>query len=148
MGPLLDNMGLFHAVISGAGKICINFTSCREMLPDPGFYRQCLDESLDELVSAALKRRTRKSRSRPGRARARTGASGNTVGGRKTGRAAAKTAAAKVKKAAKAKPEKLKPAKGKSAKGKSTSGKSVKPAPARPRSKTGGTNRAPNSARR
>ena len=55
MGPLLDNMGLFHAVISGAGKICINFTSCREMLPDPGFYRQCLAESLEDRKTAVAK---------------------------------------------------------------------------------------------
>lgn len=50
MGPVLHLMGLFHAVISGAGLITINFTCCREMLPDPEFYRQCLQQSLDELV--------------------------------------------------------------------------------------------------
>ena len=54
MGPLLDNMGLFHAVISGAGHICINFTCCRDMLPDPDFYRQCLDAAFDELKAGAL----------------------------------------------------------------------------------------------
>ncbi|MEH6571400.1 MAG: wax ester/triacylglycerol synthase family O-acyltransferase, partial [Halioglobus sp.] len=32
MGPLLHMMGLFHAVLSGAGKVTINFTCCREML--------------------------------------------------------------------------------------------------------------------
>ena len=53
MGPLLHLMGLFHAVISGAGKITINFLSCREMLPDPEFYQQCLAESFDELKTAA-----------------------------------------------------------------------------------------------
>lgn len=55
MGPVLDNVGLFHGVISGAGKICINATACREMLPDPGFYRECLEEAFQELKSAALK---------------------------------------------------------------------------------------------
>ena len=54
MGPLLHMMGLFHAVISGAGKISINFVSCREMLPDPEVYRQCLQEAYEELrVGAA-----------------------------------------------------------------------------------------------
>jgi WS/DGAT/MGAT family acyltransferase len=60
MGPLLDNMGLFHAVISGAGHICINFACCREMLPDPEFYRECLDEAFDKLKTATLKPRKRK----------------------------------------------------------------------------------------
>lgn len=53
MGPVLDNMGLFHAVISGAGFICINFTACRDMLPDPEFYLQCLKEAFEELREAS-----------------------------------------------------------------------------------------------
>jgi len=52
VGPLVHMMGLFHAVISGAGKITINFVSCREMLPDPQFYRECLEESFTELQNA------------------------------------------------------------------------------------------------
>jgi len=56
MGPLLDLAGLFHAVISSNGVITINFVSCREILPDPDFYRQCLQESYDELESSALKK--------------------------------------------------------------------------------------------
>ncbi len=54
MGPVLDNMGLFHGVISGAGFICINFTACRDMLPDPEFYLQCLTAAFEELKAAAL----------------------------------------------------------------------------------------------
>ena len=45
-------MGLFHAVISGAGKITINFVSCRELLPDTDNYRAALQESFDELCGA------------------------------------------------------------------------------------------------
>ena len=52
LGPTPDMMGLFHAVISGAGKISINFVCCREMMPDPGFYRQCLQQAYDELEAA------------------------------------------------------------------------------------------------
>jgi WS/DGAT/MGAT family acyltransferase len=52
LGPLLHMMGLFHAVLSGAGRITINFVSCRSMLPDPEFYQQCLQESFEELRSA------------------------------------------------------------------------------------------------
>lgn len=53
MGPLLDMMGLFHAVLSGVGLITITFISCREMMPDPQFYKTCLMESYEELRSAA-----------------------------------------------------------------------------------------------
>jgi diacylglycerol O-acyltransferase len=55
LGPLLHMMGLFHAVLSGAGRITINFVSCREMLPDPEFYQTCLRESFEELYLAAQK---------------------------------------------------------------------------------------------
>ncbi len=54
MGPVLDMMGLFHAVISASGTICINFVACRDLLPDPEFYRSCLQEAYDELKSASL----------------------------------------------------------------------------------------------
>jgi len=53
LGPLLDMMGLFHAVLSGAGRITINFLSCREMMPDPEFYKACLQEAYEELQTAA-----------------------------------------------------------------------------------------------
>lgn len=55
MGPILDMMGLFHAVISGVGGICINFVCCREMMPDPEFYKRCLQEAYDELRDATIK---------------------------------------------------------------------------------------------
>jgi diacylglycerol O-acyltransferase / wax synthase len=64
MGPLLDLVGLFHAVISCNGKITINFVACREMLPDPDFYKLCLEESYQELESAALAPSKKKARRR------------------------------------------------------------------------------------
>jgi diacylglycerol O-acyltransferase len=67
LGPLLDMMGLFHGVISGAGKITINFVSCRELLPDPGFYKACLQEAYDELEAATIRKpKRRKSRAKAG----------------------------------------------------------------------------------
>jgi len=53
LGPLLDLMGLFHAVLSGVGLITITFISCREMMPDPEFYKTCLQEAYEELRLAA-----------------------------------------------------------------------------------------------
>ncbi|MEM9253889.1 MAG: wax ester/triacylglycerol synthase family O-acyltransferase [Pseudomonadota bacterium] len=68
IGPLAHMMGLFHAVTSGAGQIVINFVACREMLPDPDFYQQCLAESYAELQEAVAQQTTkaasRRSRSR------------------------------------------------------------------------------------
>ncbi len=53
MGPLLNLLGLFHAVFSAAGRITICFVSCRSMLPDPAFYRDCLQQAYEELSAAA-----------------------------------------------------------------------------------------------
>jgi len=68
LGPLLPNAGLFHVVYSAVqnkqGTITLSFTACRDMLPDPEFYAQCLQESFDELRAATLepKKRRRKTR--------------------------------------------------------------------------------------
>lgn len=58
LGPLLPNVGLFHIVYSSVqdkkGTINLSFSACRDMLPDPAFYAQCLQESFEELRDAAL----------------------------------------------------------------------------------------------
>jgi diacylglycerol O-acyltransferase len=58
LGPLLPNVGLFHIVYSSVlekkGSINLSFTACRDMLPDPAFYAQCLQESFEELRASAL----------------------------------------------------------------------------------------------
>jgi hypothetical protein len=50
-GPVQDGLGLFHALGSYCGQFMISATSCREMMPDPGCYRECLRESFEELRS-------------------------------------------------------------------------------------------------
>lgn len=61
LGPLLPNMGLFHIVYSAVqnkqGTVTLSFTACREMLPDPEFYSQCLQDSFDELKKKTLKKK-------------------------------------------------------------------------------------------
>jgi WS/DGAT/MGAT family acyltransferase len=54
MGPVMDGMGLIHPVGSYNGTAVISFTSCREMLPDPEFYEDCLRASLADLTTAVL----------------------------------------------------------------------------------------------
>jgi len=53
MGPIMDGMGLIHPVFSYAGQISIAVTACREQMPDPSFYAQCLQESFEALRAAA-----------------------------------------------------------------------------------------------
>ena len=53
MGPVFDGMGLMNAITSYCGEVFLSFTSCREILGDPAFYAQCLQESYDELLAGA-----------------------------------------------------------------------------------------------
>jgi WS/DGAT/MGAT family acyltransferase len=51
-GPIMDSMGLFHAVMSVDGRLSIAINSCRELLPDPAFYMECVRSSWRELQKA------------------------------------------------------------------------------------------------
>ncbi len=48
LGPVVDGSGLFHSVMGVERRLFLSITSCRAMLPDPVFYRACLDESVAE----------------------------------------------------------------------------------------------------
>ena len=50
MAPLADGMGLFIATPSYNGEMTFNIISARELLPDIEFFRECLDESFQELI--------------------------------------------------------------------------------------------------
>ncbi|MFK7830569.1 MAG: wax ester/triacylglycerol synthase family O-acyltransferase [Congregibacter sp.] len=69
-GPVADGLGLFHVITSYCGEFTISATSCREMMPDPGFYQECLMQSFSELKIAVLgasKKTTRKKPATPTR---------------------------------------------------------------------------------
>jgi diacylglycerol O-acyltransferase len=72
VGPLLPTMGLFHTVtsfvMSKKGTLIIAFTSCRDVMPDPEFYAECLRDSFAELKHAVSTSRSAKiaPRSKPG----------------------------------------------------------------------------------
>lgn len=59
LGTLLPNVGLFQTVNSqvrdGKGTLTISFVACREMMPDPAFYAQCLQDSFATLKAARAK---------------------------------------------------------------------------------------------
>ena len=55
MPPLLDGIGIGHALFSYCGRMSMSVVSCRQMMPDPQFYIQCCRDSFDELMAAARK---------------------------------------------------------------------------------------------
>jgi len=58
--PISDGMGLAIAVTSYDGRIVISPTSCRELMPDPDAFAQCLRESFQDTLAAAAKRAPRR----------------------------------------------------------------------------------------
>jgi diacylglycerol O-acyltransferase len=48
-----DGIGLFHTLECYCGTVIINATVFRELMPDPEFYRECLQASYDKLLAAA-----------------------------------------------------------------------------------------------
>jgi WS/DGAT/MGAT family acyltransferase len=54
LGPVRDNMGLFHIVSSSHSLLSIAFSACSRLLPDPDFYQDCLQESFADLHAQAL----------------------------------------------------------------------------------------------
>ncbi len=52
-GPFPQNSGLIHIVSSYVDAASISITADRDMLPDPGFYAQCLESALHDLSVVA-----------------------------------------------------------------------------------------------
>jgi diacylglycerol O-acyltransferase len=50
MGIVHDGMGLMHSAQTYVGSMVISFVACREMLPDPATYVDCLRASHAELI--------------------------------------------------------------------------------------------------
>ncbi|MEO0464522.1 MAG: wax ester/triacylglycerol synthase family O-acyltransferase [Pseudomonadota bacterium] len=50
---LTDGLGLAHVVQSYVDEAIISFTACRDIMPDPEFYSECLQASFDDLLAAA-----------------------------------------------------------------------------------------------
>ena len=60
LGPIVHGVGLFQPVIGYNGQITISAISCREMMPDPAFYCDCLSESFDDLRKATKVKNVRR----------------------------------------------------------------------------------------
>jgi hypothetical protein len=70
LGPVAHGLGLFQPVIGYNGQITISVNSCRDMMPDPAFYCDCLTETFEDLKKAAKSptKRKRVSKKRPAKA--------------------------------------------------------------------------------
>jgi len=61
--PVSNGMGLVHAILSHEDGLSISIAACREMLPDPAFYAECVNASFRELQAATKKRAPAKRKS-------------------------------------------------------------------------------------
>ncbi|WP_116368122.1 wax ester/triacylglycerol synthase family O-acyltransferase [Parahaliea mediterranea] len=52
LGPLMPGTGLFQTVVSHDNTITISATCCRDIMPDPDHYQQCIRDSFEELKVA------------------------------------------------------------------------------------------------
>ena len=52
LGVLTPGVGLFHLIFTYCGEITITVLADRAMMPDPGFYRECMDQSFADLKAA------------------------------------------------------------------------------------------------
>jgi WS/DGAT/MGAT family acyltransferase len=50
--PVMHGAGLINVVGSYCGSVLMQFTACRELMPDPEFYAACYDSAFEELVKA------------------------------------------------------------------------------------------------
>ena len=70
--PPFDQWGVFHTVVSYGSEVAVTFTACRDSLPDPEFYAECIEASFDDLKQATLgKPATRKKAKRKKKSTAR-----------------------------------------------------------------------------
>ena len=56
--PVSDGMGLVFSVTRYEGRIVISPTSCRELMPDPAVFAQCVRDSFQALLALAPKPRS------------------------------------------------------------------------------------------
>ncbi len=72
--PITDGMGLVFSVTSHDGRIVISPTSCRELMPDPEFFAQCIRDVFQEYLELARQPGRRNRRGKRPKRRAGTGA--------------------------------------------------------------------------
>lgn len=100
LGLLTPGVGIFHLVYSSVGVVTLSILGDRSSMPDPAFYRECVEASFAELLEAAktLDRRPQSAASTPqqsGKSTSSTAQAAATTAGKKAkGRAGATKAGA------------------------------------------------------
>ena len=89
--PINDGLGLVFAVTSYDGKIIVSPTSCREQMPDPEVFAQCLRDCFQEYLASARRNARAKALTKRLSTPTRTGKSAGKSA--RAGPAAARTAA-------------------------------------------------------
>ncbi len=56
--PMMDGGGIMHSVSSFRDKFLFSFIGCRDLLEDADFYRDCLEEGVKAVISAAKNKKT------------------------------------------------------------------------------------------
>jgi len=56
VSAISDGLGLAHTVTAIEDRVVLSMTSCREMMPDPAHYGECLRQSFDELLEIARRK--------------------------------------------------------------------------------------------
>jgi WS/DGAT/MGAT family acyltransferase len=77
--PVADGMGLAFAVTSYDGMLVVSPTACREQLPDPACFAQCLRDSFQEYLALADALAAPAARASRLRSAARTGSTSGTA---------------------------------------------------------------------
>lgn len=55
LGVLTPGVGIFHLIFTYCGEITLTILADRAIVPDPGFYRECMDAAFEELKLAVKK---------------------------------------------------------------------------------------------
>ena len=102
---LTDGMGLAHVVQSYTDEATISFTACRDMMPDPEFYKECIVDSFEELLAATkvLEGKAKQPAKKPKKQSAKKSPTKSRAKAAPKSKAASPKAKAKAKPAAKAK---------------------------------------------
>ncbi len=59
LGLLTPGVGLFHLVFSSCGVVTMSILGDRDSMPDPAFYRDCVEKAFSELLEAVKKDQAR-----------------------------------------------------------------------------------------
>jgi WS/DGAT/MGAT family acyltransferase len=94
LGLLTPGVGLFHLIFSSNGIMTMSILGDRNAMPDPAFYRECIEQSFDELLAAAKNIANTGSTAKPASAPAKRSAAKSSVA-KKAASSPARSASAK-----------------------------------------------------